>query len=160
MEIRYGKDEDAKTVAVAEAASFPKAEAASEASFKKRLAIYPQGFWLLTEGEELLGFVNGMESDEKDLSDGMYESPSLYKKDGAWEIILSVVTVDAYRGKGYAHLLLKRVIDDTRARGKKGLVLTCKEHLIGFYESVGFVSEGLSKSVHGGARWYQMRYTF
>ena len=160
MYIRNGKNTDLKIIATAEAESFPAAEAASEASFKRRLEVYPQGFWLLFEGDDMVSFVNGMESDEHDLSDDMYESSTLYKKDGAWEIILSVVTVPAHRGKGYASTLLRQVVEDTRARGKKGLVLTCKENLVPFYESVGFVSEGLSSSTHGGASWYQMRLEF
>lgn len=160
MTIRNGRPSDVKIIAEAEALSFPPAEAASEASFKRRMALYPDGFWLLFEGDSLVSFVNGMESDATDLSDEMYESPSLYKKDGAWEVILSVVTLPEYRGKGYASKLLEQVIADTKARGKKGLVLTCKDYLLDFYSGVGFVSEGLSSSTHGGAVWYQMRLTF
>ena len=40
------------------------------------------------------------------------------------------------------------------------MVLACKEEKIHFYEKFGFVNEGVSKSKHGGARWYQMRLTF
>lgn len=160
MYIRNGLYSDLKALAAAEAASFPPAEAASEGSFKRRLDLYKDGFWLLFDGEELISFVNGMESDEKDLKDEMFESPRLYKKDGRWEHILSVVTVPGHRGKGYARKLLLKVIEDTRARGKEGLVLTCKEHLVAFYASVGFVSEGRSASTHGGAAWYQMRLSF
>ena len=39
-------------------------------------------------------------------------------------------------------------------------MLTCKEELLHFYERFGFVSEGVSGSVHGGAVWYQMRLDF
>ena len=160
MTIRQGTKEDIKIISAAEAVSFPATEAASEGSFIRRMELYPQGFWLSFEGDGFIGFVNGMESDECDLSDDMYENARLYKKDGAWEVILSVVTLPEHRGKGYATKLMERVVADTKARGKKGLVLTCKEHLIGFYESVGFVSEGISESNHGGARWYQMRLEF
>ena len=39
-----------------------------------------------------------------------------------------------------------------------GVVLTCKDRLIHYYEKFGFVNEGLTaKSTHGGAEWYQMR---
>ena len=160
MTIRQGTSEDIKIISAAEAVSFPAAEAASEKSFIRRMELYPEGFWLSFEGDGFIGFVNGMESDECDLSDDMYENARLYKKDGAWEVILSVVTLPEHRGKGYATKLMERVVADTKARGKKGLVLTCKEHLIGFYESVGFVSEGISESNHGGAQWYQMRLEF
>ena len=38
----------------------------------------------------------------------------------------------------------------------KGFVLTCKDHLIPFYESCGFRFKGVSKSVHGNAKWNDM----
>ena len=37
-----------------------------------------------------------------------------------------------------------------------GFVLTCKDHLIPFYESCGFRFKGVSKSVHGNAKWNDM----
>ena len=52
------------------------------------------------------------------------------------------------------------MIADARAQGRKGLVLTCKDLLVHYYAKLGFVSEGLSRSDHGGAVWYQMRLTF
>ncbi len=160
LTIRMGTPDDIEAISAAENLSFPPAEAASKASFIRRMDLYPKGFWLLCDGDGLVSFVNGMESDQKDLSDDMYEHARLYKKDGAWEVILSVVTLPEARGKGYAKKLLHQVISDTKARGKKGLVLTCKDYLVGFYESVGFVSEGISDSTHGGAQWYQMRLEF
>ena len=44
--------------------------------------------------------------------------------------------------------------------GRKGIVLTCKERLIGFYAQFGFVDEGVSVSTHGDVVWHQMRLTF
>ena len=61
------------------------------------------------------------------------------------------------RCRGYAGTLLRHAIQETRARGKAGLVLTCKEKLVPYYARFGFVSEGPSASQHGGAAWYQMR---
>ena len=45
-----------------------------------------------------------------------------------------------------------------KEQGRMGVVLTCKDRLIRYYEKFGFVNEGLTaKSTHGGAEWYQMR---
>ena len=55
---------------------------------------------------------------------------------------------------------LRKVVADAKAQGRKGLVLTCKEHLVHYYAKFGFVSEGVSVSEHGGAKWYQMRLEF
>ena len=56
--------------------------------------------------------------------------------------------------------LLRYVVEQARQQGRKGLVLTCKEHLLHFYGKVGFVDEGISDSTHGGAVWHKMRLTF
>ena len=68
-----------------------------------------------------------------------------------------VATHPDFRCRGYAGTLLRHAIQETRARGKAGLVLTCKEKLVPYYARFGFVSEGPSASQHGGAAWYQMR---
>ena len=48
------------------------------------------------------------------------------------------------------------MIEETKKRGKQGLILTCKDRLIGFYETFGYRNLGVSESVHGGAVWYDM----
>ena len=54
----------------------------------------------------------------------------------------------------------RTLIDAARSQGRAGVILTCKEHMIPFYEKFGFCSQGLSQSVHGGAAWYDMLLTF
>ena len=51
---------------------------------------------------------------------------------------------------------MNRLIETARERGKKGLILTCKDRLIHYYEKFGYVNMGISQSVHGGAVWYDM----
>ena len=51
---------------------------------------------------------------------------------------------------------MNTLIERARKQGRKGLILTCKEHLIKYYESFGYVNMGVSASVHGGAVWYDM----
>ena len=60
------------------------------------------------------------------------------------------------RHRGYASLLMMEMIEKARNENRRGLILTCKEGLIAFYEQFGFVNKGLSASVHGGAAWYDM----
>ncbi len=47
-----------------------------------------------------------------------------------------------------------------RADGRKGVILTCKQHLIPYYERFGFENLGVSQSVHGGAVWYDLLLRF
>lgn len=169
MIIRNATKKDLQAVTAVEAECFPAAEAATEADFQKRLDVYPDHFWLLTDqevegqeeaSEKIIGFVNGMVTDEPDLTDEMYENASMHREDGAWQMIFGVNTIPAYRRQGYAEKVLRKVIEDAKKQGRKGIVLTCKEKLIHYYAKLGFVNEGISKSVHGNVVWYQMRLTF
>lgn len=160
MEIRTAVLEDCKRLTEIEAACFPAAEAATEESIQARLLAYPNHFWLLWDGDSLVGFVNGMVTDQPDLTDAMYEDANLHTENGAWQMIFGVDTLPAYRRKGCAEKLLRRAIADAKDQDRKGLVLTCKDHLLHYYAKFGFVNEGVSQSVHGNVRWYQMRLTF
>ena len=80
MEIRTAAPGDLDAVAAIEAACFPPAEAAGRESLAGRLAVYPHHFWLLTDGGTVIGFVNGMVTDQPDLQDEMYDQPSLHNE--------------------------------------------------------------------------------
>lgn len=161
MQIRTATPADLAAVTAVEAACFPPAEAAGEADFAARLNAYPEHFWLLEADDgTLVSFVDGMVSDEPTLRDEMYENAALHNEHGAWQMIFGVNTLPRYRRRGYAGQLLRRAIEDARSQGRKGCVLTCKEALVHYYETFGFVSEGRSQSTHGGAVWYDMRLTF
>lgn len=160
MIVRTATMADLPAIAALEALCFPAAEAASLESFRDRLKRYPDHFWLLFEGDTLISFVDGAVTFEKDLTDEMYDEPALHDENAPWQMIFGVNTHPDYRRRGYAGLLLRRCIDDSRRQGRKGLVLTCKEEKVPYYAKFGFVSEGLSGSSHGGARWYQMRLAF
>ena len=90
----------------------------------------------------------------------MYERAELHDEGGAWQMIFGVNTIPEYRRRGLAGELITRAIADARAQGRKGLVLTCKDHLLAYYGKFGFVNEGLSASVHGNVAWNQLRLTF
>ena len=160
MEIRTATFKDLDAVSAVEAACFPAAEAATPAEFAERLRHYGGHFWLMSDGEKLIGFVDGMVTDKADLSDDLYAQASLHNENGAWQMIFGVNTLPEYRRQGVAAALLERAIADAKTQGRKGLVLTCKDKLVHYYAKFGFVSEGVSESTHGGVVWYQMRLTF
>ena len=160
MTIRTAVPADLKAITALEAACFPAAEAATEADFAARLAVYPDHFWLLEEEGNLISFIDGLVTDEPILRDEMYENAALHDEGGAWQMIFGVNTLPACRKRGCAGRVMERVIADARAQGRKGCVLTCKAALVHYYEKFGYVSEGRSASTHGGAEWYDMRLTF
>ena len=161
MKIRKATINDLKELSRIEMECFPAAEAATEEIFCRRLEVYPDFFWILeNEAGEIVSFVNGMATDNEILTDEMFENPDLHNKNGDWQMIFGVNTLPEFRRKGYAEKVLRRVVEDTKKDGRKGIVLTCKDKLVSFYEKIGFVNEGLSESTHGNAIWYNMRMIF
>ena len=160
MEIRTAEISDLDAIARVEAECFPQAEAATREDFEKRLAAYRNHFWLLFDGERLVSFVDGMVTDQEDLTDDLYENAQKHDETGAWQMIFGVNTIPEYRSRGCAGELLARAILDSRQQGRRGLVLTCKDRLLAYYAKFGFVNEGVSVSTHGGVVWYQMRLRF
>ena len=160
MQIRTATPTDLDKITNIEAECFPAAEAATRESLAARLAAYPDHFWVQLDGDTMVGFVNGMVTDEPDLRDEMYEDASLHNENGAWQMIFGVDTIPACRRQGCAAALLQYVIAAVKAQGRKGLVLTCKDRLVHYYAKFGFVSEGVSGSTHGNVVWYQMRLKF
>lgn len=160
MDIRHATNEDISAIAFVESLCFPAAEAATISSITDRVNTYPMHFWLCFVDGVLVSFVNGLCTNSKDLTDDMFESAAIHDENGEWQMIFSVCTHPSYTGKGFASATLERAISDCRSDKRKGVVLTCKEALLPFYARFGFINEGVSKSEHGGARWYQMRLTF
>ena len=160
MDIRTATMDDLEQIAAVERACFPAAEAATREEFARRLTYYADHFWLMLDGGQLVAFVDGMVTDRTDLTDEMYENAALHNEAGAWQMIFGVNTLPDYRRRGLAEQLLRCAIDDARSQGRLGLVLTCKDRLVHYYGKLGFVSEGVSPSTHGGAAWNQMRLTF
>ena len=160
MHIRTAVPADLPAVTAVEAACFPAAEAATEADVAKRLAVYPNHFWLMEDNGTLVSFVNGLVTDEPHLRDEMYADAGFHNENGVWQMIFGVNTLPEYRRRGLAEQVLRQVIADAKDQGRKGCVLTCKEKLLHYYGKLGFVNEGVSQSTHGGVAWYEMRLTF
>ena len=160
MHIRTAVLADLPAVTAVEAACFPAAEAATEADFAKRLVVYPNHFWLMEDDGVLVSFVNGLVTDEPHLRDEMYADAGFHDENGAWQMIFGVNTLPEYRRQGLAEQVLRQVISDAKAQGRKGCVLACKDKLLHYYGKLGFVNEGISQSTHGGVVWYEMRLTF
>lgn len=160
MSIRTARLSDLDALAAIEAECFPAAEAASREAIQARLEVFADHFWLLEHDGELVSFVDGMVTDEPLLTDEMYENAAMHDESGAWQMIFGVNTRPAYRRMGCAGRLLCRAIEDARAQGRRGLVLTCKDALVHYYAGFGFVDEGISESTHGGVVWHDMRLRF
>ena len=158
--LRKGAFRDWKALEEIEKICFPEAEAASGKVLKERLLVFPEHFWILEAEGRAVGFVNGMVTDQKTITDDLFACSSLHKEEGAWQSIFGLDVLPQYQKRGYGAMLMRKMESQARLEGRKGLILTCKKALIPFYEKLGYKEEGISASEHGGAVWYDMRLTF
>lgn len=154
--IRQVKAADLDGVARVEALCFPPEEAAERSVLEVRIKTFPESFFVAEEDGIVVGFINGAVTDSKVIEDRMFEDCSLHRQDGAYQSIFGLDVLPDYQRRGIARELMNRLIEDAGKRGRKGVILTCKDGLIPFYESFGYQNAGRSESVHGGAVWYDM----
>ncbi|CCZ62298.1 GNAT family N-acetyltransferase [Hungatella hathewayi] len=159
--IRNVKIEDLDQVTEVEALCFPAAEAAVEASFRQRIETFPDSFFVAEdENGRIIGFINGCVTDERTIRDEMFEDSGLHRPEGLYQSVFGLDVIPEFRRQGVAADLMNRLMQEAKARGKKGMILTCKDRLIHYYEKFGYRNLGLSASVHGGAVWYDMLLEF
>ena len=159
--IRNVKIEDLDQVTEVEALCFPAAEAAVEASFRQRIETFPDSFFVAEdENGRIIGFINGCVTDERTIRDEMFEDSGLHHTEGLYQSVFGLDVIPEFRRQGVAADLMNRLMREAKARGNKGMILTCKDRLIHYYEKFGYRNLGLSASVHGGAVWYDMLLEF
>lgn len=158
--IRNVDEKDLDYVYKIERECFPKTQAATRQQLKDRIKAFGNHFYILECAGEIIGFINGMVTNESSISDEMYSNSSLHNEKGMWQTVFGLDIVKGFRRNGYASLLMKEMINKARKEKRQGIILTCKENLINFYENFGFVKKGISRSVHGGVVWYDMVLNF
>ena len=158
--LRLAKESDITRIAEIESQCFPEAEAATLQIFKERFAIFPESFFVLEVNEEIVGHINGCINDSPILPDELYSNSSLHCPNGKYQTVFGLVVTPKHQRKGYASLLTKHLIEVSKKRGQTGMVLTCKDHLVAFYQRHGFSHQGKSASSHGGVSWNDMLLIF
>lgn len=154
--IRYVKPEDLDAVTAVEAVCFPPAEAATRERIEARIQAFPKNFWVAETDGRVAGFINGMACGRRTIVDEMFENAGMHDDAGAWQSVMSIAVLPEFQKHGVAARLMRTLIDDARAAGRKGCTLTCKDRLIHYYAKFGYKDEGISASEHGGAVWYDM----
>lgn len=158
--IRHTTPADLCELGRIEAVCFPAAEAASAETLRERFDVFPEYFFTAEDGERPVGFINGMVTNRATICDEMFSTPAVHNPDGTRLAVLGLNVLPEYRRQGIARRLMDALLSQARADGKSGAVLTCKEHLIRYYESFGYRRLGVSASVHGGAVWHDMALVF
>ncbi|WP_234418408.1 GNAT family N-acetyltransferase [Dongshaea marina] len=124
--------------------------------FKERFATFPECFYVLEVDGIVVGHINGCITNTPELPDELYSDASLHCPDGKYQTVFGLAVAPEFQRRGYALLLMKHFIEISIKRGHLGMVLTCKEPLIGFYRQLGFKFLGRSASNHGEVDWNDM----
>lgn len=156
INIRRASIEDLDEVTKVEASCFPEAEAATKESLEERINTFQKSFFVAESDGKIIGFINGCVINETIIYDELFKDSTLHMPNGDYQTIFGLDVISEYRNRGIAAQLMNYMIEASRVAGRKGVILTCKEKLIHYYTKFGYENKGISKSVHGGAQWYDM----
>lgn len=158
--ITQAKANDIIIISDIENKSFNKLEGASGKTLKERFELFPENFFIAKIDNKIIGHINGCTTDKPILQDELYSNVTLHKPNGAYQTVFGLAVLPEYRHYGVASKLMNEFICVMRSRGKKGIVLTCKDYLIPFYERLGYTFMGVANSTHGNAVWNTMLIEF
>ena len=156
VNVRIVSERDLDRCFEIESVSYSGDEAATREKILKRIRTYPEGFIVLENEKEIIGFINSGATHKVELSNEDFKELVGHDSDGKHIVILSVVIHPAYQGRGLASKLMNNFIDRMKALGKSDIYLICQTELIDMYSRYGFVDLGPSDSNHGGMIWNEM----
>ena len=156
VNFRQAQPTDAERCFAIESAAYAGDEAATREKILTRIQTYPQGFLVLENDHEIIGFINCGATDTVVLSDESFKELVGHDPAGDYIVIMSVAVHPDYQRSGYAGKLLQRFISDMHGMSKKGIYLICQEELVPLYAKFGFLEIGPSDSDHGGLQWQEM----
>lgn len=158
FEFRDIRQDEAERAAEIEQLVFPPNEAEPPEAVMEQIKVAPYLFLVAVDREngEIAGFLNGVASDEEKFRDEFFTDKSLHNPDGKNIILLGLDVLPEYRRQGLAHEIVRRYSERETIKGRRKLILTCLDHLVPMYESMGFRDMGLSESAWGGEAWHEM----
>lgn len=158
FEFRDIRPEEAERAAEIEKRVFPPNEAASPEHLADRIRVAPDLFLVAVDKStgEIIGFLNGLATDETEFRDEFFTDASLHDPDGSNVLLMGLDVVPEYQRQGIATEIVNTYRSREQARGRKKLILTCLPDLVKMYSGMGFTDRGMSSSVWGGEAWHEM----
>lgn len=154
--IRSVQENDLNAIITIESTCFPLKEAASKEQLQERIFTFPDCFFVVEKNNQVIGFINGCLTNESTIQDVMFSDATLHNPSGQYQAIFGLDVLPQFQHQGIASALMRYLISHTQEKHRKGLILTCKEHLLSFYAQFGYENKGISASTHGDAIWYDM----
>ena len=154
--IRIVSEKDLDRCYEIERESYAGDEAATKEKILKRIQTYPQGFIVLENQDEIIGFINSGATNEVELSNEEFKELIGHDSNGKHIVVMSVVVHPKYQRQGMADKLMASFIQKMKELNKTEIYLICQTALIPMYEKHGFKHLGKSDSLHGGLSWHEM----
>lgn len=157
-ELRNIGPEEAAEAARIEAICFPPSEACTLAIMKERVTAAGDCFLVAVEQKSgrMIGFVNGLCTEEETLRDELFTDTGLHDPAGRNIMICSVSVLPEHRGRGIAGAMMKEFLHRQKAMGRAQAILTCVPEKVKMYQKFGFSDRGESESTWGGEKWHEM----
>jgi len=156
LSYRNAAPSDASRCYQIESCAYEGDEAATLEKISTRIAQYPQGFLILEDGGEVIGFINSGCAHEVVMSDEAFKELVGHSADAPNVVIMSVVLDPAQQGKGHSTRMMREFVQRMKALDKKTIHLMCKERHVALYERMGYRYVQPSPSDHGGMAWHEM----
>ncbi len=159
-EFREIRTDEAEQVALIETICFPQEEACKPEIMKARVQMFPENFLVAVSREtgKMVGFINGLSTDEINLRDEFYKDPKLHVPSGKNMMILGVDVLPEYRKQGIAREMIYNFLRRENDRNRRFVILTCLSNKVKMYKKFGFRDYGEADSSWGGKKWHEMVY--
>lgn len=139
-----------------EISGFPPEEAATRETIQRRIDAFPEGFLVAEINGRIVGMLNSAATHKEDISDEALKQLVGHDAGGRNMVVFALVVLPEFQKRGIARQLITKFAYEARKRKKHQVLLLCKQHLIAYYQGLGFSHVGLSKSTHGNAEWHEM----
>ncbi|MGT2933190.1 GNAT family N-acetyltransferase [Streptococcus catagoni] len=156
MLIRNVQQKDWEDIYRIEKDNFVDGEAATAEAIEERTRLIADTFLVACIDEKVVAYIEGPVVDQPLLEDSLFHSISPNQKESGYIAITSLSVHKDFHKQGLGTALIAAMKDLAICQGRLGIVLTCHDYLIPYYEMNNFTNLGLSTSKHGGAVWYDM----
>ncbi|WP_191488790.1 GNAT family N-acetyltransferase [Pseudomonas sp. FEN] len=156
LRFRHATLSDASRCYQIESCAYEGDEAATQEKISTRIAQYPQGFLILEDDAEVIGFINSGCAHQVVMSDEAFKELLGHSAEAPNVVIMSVVLDPAQQGKGYSTQMMREFVQRMKALDKKTIHLMCKERHVALYQRMGYRYVQPSPSEHGGMAWHEM----
>jgi ribosomal protein S18 acetylase RimI-like enzyme len=102
-----------------ESSCFAPSEAASKESIEQRIEIYPDGFLVAVQNENVVGMINSGATHKDDITDEEFKKMIGHDRDGQNIVVFSLAVSPDYQGLGVSRKLMDQFIETARAWRRK-----------------------------------------